>query len=115
MPATTKYTKGSFYALGGIYMAWAVNGILKTGDGNELFSKKINFEVEEIPQFDFGLRAGAEVQFKTGNMKLFLQADYSQGIQNLNKGAGNPARNSVAGISTGIILNLRKIISISQI
>jgi len=68
-------------------------------------SNDIDFDVDEISRFDYGMKFGLGFQLGLGPIHAFAEIDYSFGLYNLNKVATeDEIKNSVIGVSIGVLL-----------
>jgi hypothetical protein len=113
VPVQVKAKTGPFYALGGIYGAYAVNCNTKSGYKLKSGYFPVNDDEINLKKIDFGFKIGAGYQYKAGPFNIFFQGDYSLGLLNIAKNNGDPEsgqngklRNKVFGLSAGMMINL---------
>jgi len=109
IPIQAKVKVSHFYALGGFYGAYAINGKAKSRTEilNIVYTTDddLDFENEEIKKIDFGMKFGAGVQFGIGPVNIFAQGEYSFGLQNINDDKnGDELKNNVLAVSAGILI-----------
>ena len=104
IPVMAKVKFGPVYAIGGVYGGYTLNGKSIVDMAGVKVEEDIDFANDEIKRFDYGLKFGLGVQTGIKIVKIFAQADYSMGLQNLNDGEGDEMKNSVIGVSAGVIL-----------
>jgi len=106
IPVLAKVKLGPLYALGGVYGAYALNGKTELAIAGNVDKDDIDFDNSETSKMDFGMMFGLGVQFGLGPVHIFAQGDYSFGLMNLNTGEGDASKNSVVGVSVGVILGM---------
>lgn len=109
VPVQIKAKSGPFYALGGVYAAYAVKSNIKLESGGGLiFDEKIN-----IRRIDIGLKIGTGYDYKLGPVDVFVQGDYSLGLLNISDDDDPESilppslKNRVFGLSAGVIIDLQ--------
>ena len=106
IPVLAKVKLGPLYALGGFYGAYALNGKFEWTELGEDGSEDVNFSDDEISQLDYGMMFGLGMQIGLGPLHVFGQVDYSYGLKNLNTGDGDDIKNSVIGVSVGVLIGM---------
>ena len=106
LPVLARVKLGPVYGLGGFYGAYALGGKNKTKLSGSEVEEDIDFDQQgfELSKFDYGMKFGLGFQLGLGPIHAFAELDYSFGLQNLNTGAGDEVRNSVIGVSVGVLL-----------
>jgi hypothetical protein len=108
IPLQAKLKIGPFYALGGVYGAYALGG--KSISHTQALGVTVdteddlNFDNAKLKKSDFGMKFGAGFQFGLGPVHIFAQGDYSFGFTNIHDASGDDWKNNVAGVSAGVIL-----------
>ena len=104
IPVLAKVKLGPVYALGGFYGAYALNGNTELMLVGIETNTEIDFDNAELSKLDFGMTFGLGVQFGIGPLHIFAQTEYSLGMKNLNTVVGDEVKNSVIGVSIGVLL-----------
>ncbi|MCF6242022.1 MAG: PorT family protein [Bacteroidales bacterium] len=103
LPVLAKVKLGPLYGLGGVYGAYAMNGINTVIVSGTETESDIDFD--NVKRWDAGMKFGLGVQFKLGPLGAFAQTAYSFGIVDLNKSGGDELKNTgVLSFSVGVLL-----------
>ncbi|MEN8121249.1 MAG: porin family protein [Bacteroidota bacterium] len=104
LPVLARVKLGPIYGLGGFYGAYALNGKTENNILGVTVSDEMDFEAREMKKLDYGMKFGLGFQTGLGPLHVFAQVEYSFGLQNINSGAGDAMKNSVIGVSVGVLL-----------
>jgi len=103
LPVLARVKLGPVYGLGGFYGAYAMNGKRKSSLAGIEIEDDLDFDATS--RWDYGMKFGLGFQLGLGPIHAFAEADYSFGFQNINTSSiGNDIKNSVIGVSVGVLL-----------
>ncbi len=88
----------------GPYVAYALNGKVKTRAQGQSYSAPIEFGENQQERLDFGLRLSASYELTSG---LQVTGYYAPGLRNLSNEPNTTARDSAYGLSMGYLFGSR--------
>ena len=104
LPVLARVKLGPIYGLGGFYGGYAIGGKNKLNTSGDETETDIDFDASNLSRWDYGMKFGLGFQLGLGPIHAFAELDYSFGLNNLNTGVGTDKKNSVIGVTIGVLL-----------